>query len=85
MVQRKSISTFKIIFKAQPAVYFPGQSISGLVVLDLKQQIQLQSIQANLFGCSSMHVTVGNTDNRNHIVKNETFIDHKLELWNYGK
>lgn len=85
MVKRKSINTFKIILKSQPAVYFPGQNVSGLVVLDLNQLMEVQSIKANLLGCSAMHITVGNTSNRNHIVKNETFIDRSLELWRSGK
>ena len=78
---KKAIQKFEITLDKQPSVYYIGETVSGHVILQLQKPVKIKSIQANLFGRSTMHVRIRSNNHTHHIIKNETFIQKETTLW----
>lgn len=90
--------SFDIIFANNPPVFFSGQSVSGTVIVQLRDAMRMRGIRARIYGraFSRVHVTRtrsvsdGNGGTRTEsytetYIEYETYLDHQVTLWGKRK
>lgn len=90
--------SFDILLANSPPVFFSGQSVSGTVVVDLNDAMQMRAIRARIYGRAYCFLEVFTRESvsdgrggsipqysNENVVEHETFLDHQITLWGKRK
>lgn len=95
----ENLDSFEILLAKQPPVFFSNQSVGGTVIIKLKKALQVNSIQARIYGRAYTKVDVlegclvGDGSNISTSQQNfpketfheeEIYLDHCITLYSKG-
>ena len=90
--------SFDIVFTNNPPVFFSGQSVTGTVIVHLRDAMKMRGVRARIYGRAFSRVQVrrtrtvsdGQGGRRSEsytetYIEYETYLDHQVTLWGKRK